>query len=78
MKREIKKMTLWELVASTKLQGNIRVSMWQDDEEKIIGTWENCGQLFTGDIEEEWEDFEVDYIFCPGDGFLHIEVKEDD
>ena len=71
-------MTLWELVASAKIQGNIRVSMWVDDEEKIIGTWEDCEQLFTGEIEEEWEDLEVDYIFCPGDGFLHIEVKEDD
>ena len=71
-------MTLWELVASAKIQGDIRVSMWVDDEEKIIGTWEDCEQLFTGEIEEEWEDLEVDYIFCPGDGFLHIEVKEDD
>ena len=71
-------MTLWELVASAKIQGNIRISMWKDDEEKIIGTWENCEQLFTGYIEEEWEELEVDYIFCPGDGWLHIEVKEDD
>ena len=71
-------MTLYELVYNVKLQGNIRVSMWVNDEEKIIATWENCTELFSGDIEDEWMDFIVDYIFCPGDGFLHIEVKEDD
>ena len=31
-----------------------------------------------GGGEEEWEDLIVDYIFCPGDGWLHIEVKEED
>ena len=71
-------MTLYELVYNVKLQGNIRVSMWVNDEEKIIATWENCEELFSGDIEDEWMDFVVDYIFCHGDGFLHIEVKEDD
>ena len=69
-------MTLYELVASVNIQGNIRISMWVGDEEKIIATWENCDQLFTGEIEEEWEDLVVDYIFCPGDGWLHIEVKD--
>ena len=71
-------MTLYELVYLVKLQGNIRVSMWVDDEEKIISTWEDCAELFAGDIEDEWMDFKVDYIFCPGDGWMHIEVKEDD
>ena len=71
-------MTLYELVYSAKLQGNIRVSVWKDDEEKIIATWENCTELFSGDIEDEWMDLVVDYIFCPGDGWLHIEVTEDD
>lgn len=71
-------MTLYELVYNVKLQGNIRVSMWVGDEEKIIATWENCAELFSGDIEDEWMDFIVDYIFCPGDGWLHIEVREEE
>jgi hypothetical protein len=71
-------MTLYELVYNVKLQGDIRVSMWVDDEEKIIATWENCTELFSGDIEDEWMDLEVDYIFASPDGFLHIEVKERD
>ena len=52
--------------------------MWRDDTEIVLSTWEECEQLFTGEIEEEWEDLEVTYIFCPGDGFLHIEVKSAD
>lgn len=71
-------MKLYDLVASVILQGNIRLSMWRDDTEIVLSTWEECEQLFTGEIEEEWEDLEVTYIFCPGDGFLHIEVKSAD
>ena len=70
-------MTLYELVNSTTIQGNIRVSMWEDDEERIISTWENCEELFSGEIEDEWMGLVVDYIFCPGDGWLHIEVREE-
>ena len=69
-------MTLYDLVASTNLQGNIRVSTWKDDNEKVIAKWQDCDELFCGELEEEWKDMEVDYIFCSCDGFLHIEVKE--
>lgn len=69
-------MTLYELVYNVTLQGNIRISMWVDDTEKVIATWENCQELFSGDIEDEWMDYAVKYIFCPGDGYLHIEVEE--
>lgn len=69
-------MTLYELVYNVTLQGNIRISMWVDDTEKVIATWENCQELFSGDIEDEWMDYVVKYIFCPGDGYLHIEVEE--
>lgn len=70
-------MKLYDLVASVILQGNIRLSMWEGDTEKILSTWDYCGELFCGELEEEWEDLEVDYIFCPGDGWLHIEVREE-
>ena len=71
-------MKLYDLVYSVVFQGNIRISMWCGDEEKIIGEWRNCEQLFSGDIEDEWMDFRVTYIFAPGDGWLHVEVTEDE
>lgn len=71
-------MTLYELVYQTKLCGDIRVSKWENDEEQVIATWTETEELFSGDIEDEWMDFKVDYIFASPDGFLHIEVKEDD
>lgn len=69
-------MKLYELVYNVTLQGNIRISMWVDDTEKVIATWENCQELYSGDIEDEWMDYVVKYIFCPDDGYLHIEVEE--
>lgn len=69
-------MKLYDLVASVILCGNIRISMWEDDREKVIATYTDCEQLWTGEIEEEWEDLEVLYIFASPDGYLHIEVKE--
>lgn len=71
-------MSLYMFVYNVKLQGNIRLSVWVGDEEKVLAKWYDCEELFSGDIEEEWEDLIVDYIFCPGDGWLHIEVKEED
>ena len=71
-------MKLYDFVASVVLQGNIRLSLWRDDTEIVLSTWEDCEQLFTGELEEEWEDLEITYIFCASDGYLHIEVKEDD
>ena len=71
-------MTLYALVASTTLCGDIRISMWEDDREKVIATWTGCEQLWSGEIEEEWEDLVVTFIFASPDGFLHIEVKEEE
>ena len=70
-------MKLYELVYSVTLQGYIRISTWENEEEKILGIWKNCEQLYSSEIKDEWLDMEVSYIFCPGDGFLHIEVKND-
>lgn len=68
-------MTLYTLVASTIIQGNVRISAWDGETEKVVATWENCEQLWSGEIEEEWEDFEVKYIFASPDGYLHIECE---
>ena len=71
-------MTLYELCYLAKIQGNIRISMWRGEEELVIAKFEACEQLFSGYIDDEWIDLVVDYIFCPGDGWLHIEVKEEE
>ena len=71
-------MTLYELVNDVTLQGNIRISTWEGDDEKVLLTVENHDDLFVGDLEEAYEDREVTYMFCPGDGFLHIEIAADD
>lgn len=71
-------MTLYELVASVNLQGDIRISKFDGDEEKVLGVWEECEHLYCGELDDTYGDLEVDYIFCPGDGFLHIELKNED
>lgn len=65
-------MTLYDLANETTVQGNIRISQWKDDEEKIL--------LVKKDVEDfhcplKLEGKRVLYIFCPGDGYLHIEVE---
>lgn len=71
-------MTLYELVNDTTVQGNIRISTWNGDEEEVLLSVSNEDDLCTGDLDEAWEDREVKYIFYPGDGFLHIEVESTD
>lgn len=71
-------MTLYELVNDVTVQGAIRVSAWNYDEETILFQTDSTDDFNTGNLDEEWEDREVLYMFCPGDGFLHIEVSADD
>lgn len=73
-------MKLFELTHEVTIQGDIRLSVWKDGEEKKVKTlkcvddlsnplW--CNPNILG-----WKDMEVTYIFCPGDGLLHIELAE--
>ena len=71
-------MTLYDLVNDVTLQGNIRISSWNGDEEEVLLEVENHDDLFTGDLDESYEDREVTYMFCPGDGYLHIEIESED
>lgn len=68
-------MTLYELVNDITVQGAVRVSMWNDDTETVLFETEQTDDFGTGDLEEEWEDLEVGYIFCV-DNVLHIEVND--
>lgn len=63
-------MTLGELSGAVFIQGKVRVSLWIDDEEVAVETYETDD--FTGEL---WEDYTVHYMFAsPVDGFLHIEL----
>ena len=69
-----KKMTLYELMHNTTVQGDIRISTWVDGEEKDALYLKNCDDLNCPEIPDGWEDREVFFLFCPGDGYLHIEI----
>lgn len=91
-------MKLRELMENTTIQGDVRLSVWDDDcnevaISEIMGITDSLGEYelkrakrtvtFYGDNKKipsvlNWAEYEITYIFCPGDGFLHIEVKEDD
>lgn len=91
-------MKLRELMENTNIQGDVRLSVWDDDcnevaVSEIMGITDSLGEYelkrakrtvtFYGDNKKipsvlNWAGYEITYIFCPGDGFLHIEVKEDD
>ena len=67
-------MTLYELVNDIEVQGAVRISTWENDEERILMETERTDDLGPGDLDEAWEDMEVSYIFCV-DNVLHIEVS---
>ena len=68
-------MTLFELVNDVTIQGDVRISTWKGDEEKILLEIDSTDDLTTAELDEAWEDAEVTYLFSPGDGYLHIEVS---
>lgn len=72
-------LTISDLLENATVQGNIRVSAWtRNEEEKVILMQEDDGGLSASSLPERWRNAEVLYMFCPGDGFLHIEVSADD
>lgn len=67
-------MTLYELVNDTEVQGAVRVSMWDGERENVLFETERTYSFGPGDLKDEWEDLNVEYLFCAGD-VLHIEVS---
>ena len=70
--------TLYDLVNSTTIQGNIRLSIWKNYAEEI-----ECVEILnTDDLEREVEMIdrfvylEIMYIFCTRDGFMQIELNK--
>lgn len=71
--------TISDLLDNITVQGDIRISAWtRNEEEKVIFQTECDGGLSASKLPKRWMNAEVLYMFCPGDGFLHIEVSADD
>jgi len=76
-------MKLSDMVSNMTIQGNIRISVWAKDlagfeNERVLFEQKNVDSLSWSDLDEKWEDWEVNYLFTPGDGYLHIELTEED
>lgn len=69
-------MTLTELANTITMQGDIRISLWKDDEEIKVKTYTMTDDLSFMNIPKWAEDKEINYIFCGGDGYLHIELED--
>ena len=71
-------MTLQDLFdGGVTMQGNIRLSWWKGDEETHVREIRGCEDLSSVKIGEKAKESKIKYIFAPGDGYLHIELKED-
>ena len=67
-------MLFGNLIKNAVLQGDIRISVWHDDEETQVEYFRNVEDLKTEPCRLfAWH--RVKYIFAPGDGFLHIELE---
>ena len=77
-------MTLHDLISNVMLQGNIDISVWHCGEEVHCLRFTACDMLtpYTKDDNgltvEMIEDYEITYMFAPGDDFMHIEVDGHD
>lgn len=73
-------LTLSDLLENACVQGNVRISTWKEDcEEVVIRTFDETEYVPYNDrLLKKWQNAEVIYMFAARDGFLHIEVKEND
>lgn len=70
-------MTLYELVTHITVQGNLRISRFDESgHEEILVNAQGTDDL-ADEIPEEYEDLIVKYIFNGEDG-IHIEVSDED
>ena len=69
-------MTLYELANQTTIQGNVRVSKFDEDANEIILVNAHGTDDLAYEIPEEYEDLTVKYIFNGEDG-IHIEVSDE-
>ncbi len=70
-------MTLYELANQTTIQGDVRVSKFDEDANEMILINLNDTDDLAGELPEEYEDLTVKYIFNGEDG-IHIEVSDEE
>lgn len=69
-------MLFGNLIKNTTIQGDVRLSVWKDDEETSVEYFHNVDDMKTEPCRLfAW--LKVKYVFCPGDGYLHIELDGD-
>ena len=68
-------MRLYDLLngSGITIQGNVRLSVWENDAETMVKELRNVDDLQTADI-YEYVNMDVSYIFAAPDGFMHIEL----
>ena len=68
-------MTLYDLLhgLGITIQGNVRLSVWEDDEESMVKEIRQTLDLDNENL-KEYENREITYMFAGDDGFLHIEL----
>lgn len=68
-------MTLDDLTCYLTVQGNVRISRWEDDEEKDIMTFEDMEDMMGADLGVH-AGKTIAYMFAAPDGYLHIETRD--
>ncbi len=72
-------MKLCNITENVTVQGNIRISMWDDsgENETVVYTKDACDGLYIPKWLKKYADHKVLYMFAAPDGFLHIEIQGD-
>ena len=76
-------MTLYELVNNTTIQGNVFIQPFDTDGRELDGfsvkdTEDLSGSCGGKDWVDEWDEWEVNYIYVNIHGILVIEIQEDE
>jgi len=76
-------MTLYELCKAVTIQGNVRISIFDEagEEENVFYIHDIVDDLLWDfscehDFREGMEDYEVTYMFVGQDNYLHIELQK--
>lgn len=73
-------MTLKTLATNIEIQGDVRISIWDDMGEEVeVHEIPQIGDLRIALNDPELyhlRNMHVTFMFTPGDGFLHIELKD--
>ena len=58
------------------LQGPTRISWWDEDEHVVFEGDPECDFGYWDEIEEEWANWPIEYIWAASDG-LHIQIDRE-